>query len=143
MPAKKNASFDEQVARIALNHMVGEAKAVSSMRGLPGDLRYTTPEEELALYDQWDEKVDPVAVMTERFAKHIGDGLPPDMAIAEAIVETAAAGFSNRLKLAGSQGRLTLSEQTAYLERMAKKSRARREKAVSDEDGKEGEVSDG
>lgn len=128
MPTNAPQSHDEQVARIALNQMVGQAKAVATQRGLPAELRYTTPEEELDLYDRWDEKVDPVAVMQERFAKHTGDGLPPEQAMAEAIVETSAAGFSNRLKLAGLQGRLTLTEQTAYLERMAKKSRARRER---------------
>jgi hypothetical protein len=132
---KPPASFDEQVARLAADRMVGESKAVAGMRGLPADVRYATPQEELDLFDQWDEKVDPVAVLQERFAKHTADGLPPEMAMAEAIVETCAAGFSKRLKMAGGSGRLSLTEQTAYLERMAKKSRARREKQSPAEGG--------
>lgn len=130
---KQPKSHQELVARITADRMVSDAKAVAAMRGLPADVRYTTPEEELDLFDQWDDKVDPVAVLQERFVKHTQDGLPPDQAMAEAVVETCAAGFKNRLKLAGGAGRLTLTEQAKYLETMAQKSRARREQRATPE----------
>ena len=135
MPRNVPQSHDEQVVRIALDRLVGEAQGVAAQRGLPPDLRYTTPEEELALYNQWDDKVDPIAVMQERFAKHTQDGLPPEMAMAEAIVETCAAGFSNRLRLAGGAGRITLAAQAKYLESMAMKSRRAREKELPPTEG--------
>lgn len=128
MPTNKD-SFDESVARIAIERLTGEARQVSEMRGLPPDVRYATPEEELDLYDTWDDAVDPRAVLTERFQHHVTNGMPEDGALAEAMLETAAAGFKNRLKMAQGAGRLTLTEQTRWLEDMAMKSRKRRESA--------------
>jgi hypothetical protein len=124
-------SFDETVGRLAISRLFGEAKQVSEMRGLPPDVRHATPEEELALYDEWDDRVDPQAVLTERFQKHVAAGLTPDGALAEAILETAAAGFSKRLKMAQGAGRLTLTEQVRWLEQMAMKSRANKNKSQS------------
>lgn len=114
--------------------MVNEAKAVAQMRDVPPDVRYATPEEEIELYEYWDEKVDPVAVFSERFLKYVDDGMTPDGAVTEAILDTSAAGFVHRLKMAGLEGRLTLTEQTAWLEDMAMKSRAHREKAAAEEE---------
>ena len=118
---KKAPSHDERVARLALDRMVGEAQVVSGMRGLPANLRFATPEEELALFNEADEKVDPRAVLAERLQKHLDDGQPPDVALAEAVLEAAAVTFPNRLKMAQGGGRITLTAQCAYLEKMAQK----------------------
>ncbi len=114
-------SFDEQVSRIALDRIKGEAKAVAGMRGLPPELRYATPDEELLLYYTWDAAVDPHAVMMERLQKHIGAGMPPDAALAEAILEASAAGYVNKLKMGQADGRLDLASQVKYHEQMAAK----------------------
>ena len=116
-------SFDETVGRLVVDRLMGEARQVAQMRGLPPDVRYATPDEEMALYDEWDDSVDPNAVLAERFQKHLSDGVPEDMALTEAVLETCAAGFKNRLKMAGGAGRLTLTEQTRWLEQMATKRR--------------------
>ncbi len=120
---KKADSFNEQVARIAISRLTGEAKQVAEQRGLPPEVRFATPAEELALFDEWDDRVDPVAVLNERFQKYTQDGLPPDHAMTEAILDTCAAGFHNRLKMAQGGGRLSLTEQTKYLEDMGTKPR--------------------
>jgi hypothetical protein len=68
MPGKP--SSEETVARITIDSLMGEAKQVAEMRGLPPEMRFATPDEELALYDEWDDTVDPQAVLTERFQFH-------------------------------------------------------------------------
>jgi hypothetical protein len=124
MPGKD--SFDETVGHIAISRLMGEAKQVAELRGLPPDVRYATPEEELDLFDTWDDAVDPQAVLSERFQHHVTNGMPEDGALAEAILEASAAGFSKRLEMAQGAGRLTLTEQTKWLEDTATKSRERR-----------------
>jgi hypothetical protein len=131
--AKAPQSHDETVARMALSRMVGEARIVSGMRGMPPNLRYATPEEEDALFDEWDDAVDPRAVLAERLQKHLADGQPPDVALTEAVLETCAAGFKNRLKMAQGGGRITLTEQVRYLEaKAAKRMQAAPPMGVSD-----------
>jgi hypothetical protein len=127
MPGKP--SSEETVARITIDSLMGEAKQVAEMRGLPPEMRFATPDEELALYDEWDDTVDPQAVLTERFQFHVTSGMPEDGALAEAILEASAAGFKNRLRMAQGAGRLKLTDQTRWLEDMAMKSRKRREAA--------------
>ncbi len=127
MAAPKSA--DERVARIVVARVFGEAKQMAAIRGTPAGLRTATPEEELRLFNEWDEKVDPMAVMQERMGFHLQAGLQPEDAYVEAVLDTCAAGFKNRLKMSAGGGRLTLSEQTSYLEKTAERARKARETA--------------
>lgn len=128
----KTPSAEETVARMALERIKADAKAMAERRGLPPGLRYSTPDEELDLFDEWDPQVDPAAVLQERIAFHKGNGLDDESALAEGIVDTSAVGFKNRLKMAQADGRLTLTEQSNYLTKMAQKSRARKEQQLAE-----------
>lgn len=121
MPGKSQ-SFDERVARNVINSVMGEAGQVAQIRGMPPELRYATPDEEILLFYQWDDKVNPLEVLAERFKKHLDSGMPEDGALTEAVLEASAAGYTNKLKLAQSGDRVTsLVKQTKYLEDMAAK----------------------
>lgn len=120
MPSVRQG-FDEMVARTAISRLTSEAEQVAAMRGLPADIRYATPEEELRLYYQADPNVNPQQAVQQQFAKHMSEGMTPDGALAEAILETSAILFPNKLKMGQTAHPTSLTQQVAYHNAMAAK----------------------
>lgn len=123
MPSAK--SKDELVGELVIQKIMQDSEHAAEILGPPAGMATVGPKKELELWNEVNPEVDVLAVMRQRMAHHLSQGLPAEDAYLEASLETAAVAFPARLRMVAHFP--TLTQQCAELERLAQ--RAERAKA--------------